>query len=100
VVVLVAPGLIMRADPLARVVVQPEGTWAVTLKLAALHPALLRFVTDTVKLVSPPGLIDTSAGDIVTVGGTIVQASCTVMEAEADPLLLGLPFCAPVIVTL
>jgi hypothetical protein len=53
--------------------VQPLGTPAARLKLAALHPELLRLVTDTVKLAAPPGLIVVWAGESVTVGGVCVH---------------------------
>ena len=54
------------------------------LKLA-LQAELLRFVTDTVKLALPPGVIDDWLGDIVTVGFVRAQASIATVP-DADPV--------------
>src|SRR2546427_476322 len=67
-----APGLTLNVE-VARLAVQPAGTADATLKLEAAQAALLRLVTDIVRLVPLPGLIEVWEGERATVGAAGVH---------------------------
>jgi hypothetical protein len=72
-------------EELDRVAVTPEAPLVLRTKLDVPHPALFRFVRESVRLVELPALRDDWAGESVTRGDMRVQTDSMVKVAHADP---------------
>lgn len=70
-----APGVRASADPLSKFAVQPAGTVGAIAKFEVPHVRLLRFVTDTIRFVSPPGSMDACEGETDTSGAAGVHGT-------------------------